>query len=170
MELNQEIIDKAKKLVNSAEFSKLILNTKINENQTSQKKETEELFKFYKDEEISFDERLCREFILFCLEHLKLNNPSKLVVVISADKEKFKTFAFYSMDTKVAAVYGVGRHILDVFRSLAHELVHFKQDFNNEISNEQVGDENDGVDIENEANSVAGVIMRKFGRLHPELY
>jgi len=170
MQLNQDIIEKAKKVISSAEFSKLILNTKINED-TSHKKEVKNLFKFYKDDEISFNEQLCREFILFCLAHLELNdNLPDLTVVISGDKEKFKTFAFYTTDTKIAAVYGVGRHILDVFRSLAHELVHFKQDINNEISQEEAGDENDGVRIENEANSVAGVIMRKYGREHPELY
>ena len=31
-------------------------------------------------------------------------------------------------------------------------------------------DGNDGSDIENEANAVAGIIMRKYGKLHPEIY
>jgi len=170
MDINAKIIDKARKIVNSEEFSKLILNTRINENEVTQEKKTEDAFKFHKDKEVNFNERLCREFVRFCLAHLKVKDPSALTVVISADKEMFKTFAFYSMDTKVAAVYGLNRHVLDVFRSLAHELVHFAQDLRGDISQEQVGDDNDGVDIENEANATAGVIMRKFGRLHSELY
>ena len=174
MELKKEIIEKAKRLVNSTEFSKLILNSKINEgNFTPAQKAPEkskDAFKFHTDEEVGFDERLCREFVRFCLEHLKIEDAGELTVVISADKEMFKTFAFYSMDTKLAAVYGVNRHILDVFRSLAHELVHYQQDLNDKITPEQVGDNNDGVNIENEANSVAGVIMRKYGREHRDLY
>lgn len=174
MELNQEIIEKAKRLVNSAEFSKLILNTPIHEGENAQTQKAPEkskdAFKFHADEEVGFDERLCREFVRFCLAHLKIKDATELTVVISADKEMFKTFAFYSMQTKLAAVYGEHRHILDVFRSLAHELVHYSQDLNGTITPEQVSDNNDGVDIENEANSVAGVIMRKYGREHPELY
>ena len=170
MEINKDIIEKAKKLISSAEFTKLIQNTRLNESEISKEKETNDDFKLHMDDGVTFDEHLCREFIRFCLEHLKLKNSGNLIVVLSSDKEKFKTFAFYSIDTKVAAVYAVDRHILDVFRSLAHELVHYKQDVNNEISHEHVSDQNDGVEIENDANSTAGIIMRKFGRLHPELY
>jgi hypothetical protein len=31
-------------------------------------------------------------------------------------------------------------------------------------------DGSDGSPIENEANAVAGVIIRKYGKIHPELY
>jgi hypothetical protein len=31
-------------------------------------------------------------------------------------------------------------------------------------------DGEDGSPIENEANAVAGIIIRKYGKLHPELY
>jgi hypothetical protein len=33
-----------------------------------------------------------------------------------------------------------------------------------------VKDGEDGSDIENEANAVAGIIIRKWGKLHPEIY
>ncbi len=33
-----------------------------------------------------------------------------------------------------------------------------------------IKDGSDGSPIENEANSLAGVIMRQYGKLHPEIY
>jgi Zn-dependent peptidase ImmA (M78 family) len=57
---------------------------------------------------------------------------------------------------------------MDVCRSIAHELVHHKQNLENRIS-DHIND-GDGSEIENEANAVAGVIIRKWGKLHPELY
>jgi len=167
MQIDENLINKARTIISSKEFSKLILNFPLNENNNPTHDKN---FKLHIDEDIHFDESLCREFILFTLEYLGIKNPAGLQVVFSSDKEKFDTFAFYSIGTHLAAVYCVGRHILDCFRSIAHELVHYKQDINNEIPNEQVSDKNDGEAIENEANAIAGVILRIFGRKHPELY
>lgn len=57
------------------------------------------------------------------------------------------------------------RHPMDVMRTLAHEIVHWKQ--------QQLGQEMDGSDgskTENDANAIAGVIMRKFGQMYPEYF
>ena len=54
---------------------------------------------------------------------------------------------------------------MDVLRTLAHELVHWKQC--------QMGEELDGADgsdTENQANAVAGIIMRRFGKSCPHLF
>ena len=58
-----------------------------------------------------------------------------------------------------------GRHPVDVCRTLAHELVHFKQGQAN-LLNDQSGET--GSNEENQANSVAGIIMRKFSKEFPE--
>ena len=57
------------------------------------------------------------------------------------------------------------RHPIDVCRTLAHELVHYKQ----RLSGQQM-DGADGSDTENQANAVAGVILRKFGKNFPECF
>lgn len=57
------------------------------------------------------------------------------------------------------------RHPIDVSRTLVHELCHWKQRLNG-----QELDGNTGSDTENEANAVAGIIMRKFGKMHPEYF
>jgi hypothetical protein len=50
-------------------------------------------------------------------------------------------------------------------RTLAHELVHWKQ---RESGLELDG--SDGSETEDQANAVAGVIMRKFGKMYPEYF
>jgi hypothetical protein len=55
-----------------------------------------------------------------------------------------------------------GRHIADVLRTLAHEIVHHKQMENNS--------EMDLIGLELEANAVAGMILRDWNKAHPELY
>jgi hypothetical protein len=62
-------------------------------------------------------------------------------------------------------VVTVGRHQMDICRTLAHELVHWKQ----RISGQEL-DGSDGSETENEANAVAGVILRKFGHMYPQYF
>jgi hypothetical protein len=59
------------------------------------------------------------------------------------------------------------RNIADILRTLAHELVHHMQNLDNRL---QPDSGMDGSPEENEANSLAAVIMRKFGRENPEIY
>jgi hypothetical protein len=58
-----------------------------------------------------------------------------------------------------------GRHPVDVCRTLAHELVHYKQKLNDKLNAESG---TTGSPEENEANSVAGIIMRKFSKEFPQ--
>ena len=59
-----------------------------------------------------------------------------------------------------------GRHPIDVLRTLAHELIHYKQDSEGRIHDESGAT---GSDEENEANAGAGIIMRDFDQAYPEL-
>ena len=62
-------------------------------------------------------------------------------------------------------LYVKNRNMADLLRTLAHELVHHMQNTNGEELNGE-----DGSNIENEANAMAGVIMREFGRENPEIF
>ena len=69
-------------------------------------------------------------------------------------------------DNKNIVVQLKGRHQMDVMRTVAHELVHYKQD-------KTLGRELDGSDgsvDENEANSLAGVLLRRWGQKNPTLF
>jgi hypothetical protein len=59
------------------------------------------------------------------------------------------------------------RHPLDVMRTMAHELTHRKQD---EQADMPIGAGDTGSDWENQANALAGVLMRDFAELHPEYF
>ena len=62
-------------------------------------------------------------------------------------------------------VVTAGRHPMDIMRTLAHELVHWKQQMDGAEM-----DGSDGSETENEANAIAGVIMRKFGKQYPQYF
>lgn len=72
-----------------------------------------------------------------------------------------KTFGTYDPNNGVIKVTYGDRHPLDVLRSLAHELVHHSQ-AQQGMLNHTSGDT--GSDIENQANSKAGVLLRDYSR------
>ena len=73
--------------------------------------------------------------------------------------------SFGVFDGKSINVISKNRHLLDVCRTLAHELTHWKQ----KLEGQEL-DGNDGSETENQANATAGVIMRKFGEKYPECF
>ena len=73
--------------------------------------------------------------------------------------------SFGLFDGEKIQVITLGRHQMDIMRTLAHELVHWKQQ---QEGMELNGD--DGSEIENQANAVAAVIMRKFGKKYPHYF
>lgn len=75
------------------------------------------------------------------------------------------SFGGYMPSTKSISLRVRNRHFMDIARSLAHELVHHKQHITVGL---KPGDGETGTDVENEANAVAGVIMRSYGRKYPE--
>ena len=105
-------------------------------------------------------------FVKFVGKELELKQPpSKIVLLGGGYSQQHLSFGGYAPDSKDLYVQSGNRHIVDVLRTLAHELVHHKQ---NECGLQMDG--NDGSDIENEANAVAGELMRKYRYLHPEIY
>ena len=58
------------------------------------------------------------------------------------------------------------RHPMDIFRSVAHELVHHKQNEDGRLGHSSE-EGSTGSDIENEANAMAGVVMRHYGKKFP---
>jgi len=73
--------------------------------------------------------------------------------------------SFGEFDGNSVRVVSKDRHPMDVMRTLVHELVHWQQ-----LNQGMELDGSDGSEIENEANAVAGVIMRKFGKMYPDYF
>jgi len=111
--------------------------------------------------------RQVANFVNFAKEYLEINDDVQVKLAFERTEE-LTTTAYYNLDGFIM-VYAKDRAIIDVCRSIAHELVHHKQNLEGRLVN-VAKDGEDGSPIENEANSIAGVIIRKYGKLHPELY
>ena len=105
------------------------------------------------------------EFIKFAKDALELDFVK---IKLLRKRHENMTAACYNPNTKETQVYIKGRAFADVCRSIAHELVHQKQDEEGRLNSPKDGET--GSDIENEANAGAGILMRKFGKLVNDLY
>ena len=113
------------------------------------------------------DIRTIADFTNFAKEFLGINDGVQVKLAFERTPD-LKTTAYYN-STGFLVVYVKDRAIIDVCRSIAHELLHHKQNLDGKLK-DAVIDGEDGSPIENEANAVAGIIIRKYGRLHPEIY
>lgn len=108
------------------------------------------------------------EFLNFCMEQLDLSDLPKIYLIDNKQAAmEAKSFGGYMPGDRVIRVNIAERHMADVFRTLAHELVHYRQDCDGRLD-EMSGET--GSEIENEANSLAGVIMRNFARTNDRLF
>ena len=115
--------------------------------------------------------QLIQEFLKFCLKYLKdykqVNFFEYPKLTLTVDKNKVQTLASFNPSTNEVICYTPKRLVADVFRSVAHELVHFAQNVKQELTPTS-GDT--GSPIENEANSLAGIILRDFGKKFPQIF
>lgn len=113
------------------------------------------------------NETVIDDFVGFTKNELGLGDDFS--VELDNDGEELETLASYDIEDNKVRVLSKNRSIPDIIRSIAHELVHHKQNQEGELT----GDEEEGADgspQENEANAKAGEIVRKFGRENPEVY
>ena len=109
------------------------------------------------------------DFIKFAAEDLDLKSLPKFDFAFDSDRSvEHKSFGGYAPGAEHITITVKNRHIMDVCRTLAHEMVHYSQDLKNELDDEGAG--TTGSPQENEANARAAVIMRNWGKKHPELF
>lgn len=109
------------------------------------------------------------DFIRFAAEHLELNSLPKFDFKFDTQRSvEFKSFGGYAPGEEHITITVVNRHIMDVCRTLAHELVHYSQDLKKELEDDNAGAT--GSPQENEANAEAAIIMRNWGKKHPKLF
>jgi Zn-dependent peptidase ImmA (M78 family) len=123
------------------------------------------------EDSMSIDKRddIVDKFIKFVDSELELNGEYpeiKLVDDVETAKE-MKSYGRYMPDKNELLVVTANRALADSLRTIAHELVHHKQGIDGKLNNNSGAT---GSPEENEANAVAGVIMRKFGKENPEIY
>ncbi len=112
---------------------------------------------------------LLDKFLRHCTEELGLDSLPKINLIDSKEYSiEHKSFGGYRPDEKSIVLATKDRHPVDVFRTLAHELTHYKQDLEGQLEDENVGAT--GSPQENEANAMAGIVMRNFGQKFPEVF
>jgi 2'-5' RNA ligase len=113
---------------------------------------------------------ILNDFIKYVFDELstiKQINVERLPkIILTKDKSQTSTLAHFDTQNIEIVVYVKDRLLADICRSLAHEIVHFFQLEKKELYN-NAGDT--GSDIENEANSLAGIIMRNYSKINPQI-
>jgi len=120
-----------------------------------------------RDTLLPLEESTISDFVDFTKDELSLDDD--FGVELEDDSDELETLASYDIEDNKVKVLSKNRALPDIIRSIAHELVHHKQNQEGELT----GDEDEGADgspQENEANARAGKIVRRFGKRYPEIY
>lgn len=121
----------------------------------------------------SSEKKTIDDFVDFVKKELNIKNDVE--VKLQNDKDGIKTTAVYKyedgnekeIENSEIRVFTLGRALVDVLRSIAHELVHHMQNEKGDLEGKV---SNVGGPIEDEANSVAGEMIKKYGLKDPEIY
>ena len=106
-----------------------------------------------------------KKFLPLAMEVLEIDRLPKMDFDSVIESGNQPSFGMYSNEDKTLYVAILNRHPVDILRTVAHELVHFRQDIRNELNDESGAT---GSPEENQAHEIAGVIMRHFNKRYPE--
>lgn len=111
-----------------------------------------------------------RDFTKYCIDFLGIKGDVEIFLKAGKDAH-LTTLASYGYSTIPGTPDDIylragHRHIVDIMRSLAHELTHKRQMERNELTDDSG---KTGSAQENEANSLAGVIMRDYTKANPNI-
>jgi len=106
-------------------------------------------------------------FFPLAMQELEINRLPDIKLELHLELDEQPSFGRFVQDENRIYLAVEDRHPVDILRTLAHELVHYKQGVEHEL-NPDSGDT--GSPQENEAHEVAGIIMRHFNKQHPEFF
>ena len=109
-------------------------------------------------------EKIVHTFLPFAKKELGIKELPKIHFV---DDPKFakRIAAFGQIKDNRIVIDVQDRHTIDILRTVAHELTHYRQHRTGVHGNSAAG-----TPTENEANKLAGTIVRKFGEKHSNLF
>ena len=114
------------------------------------------------------ESEIVSSFVEYCVQQLGIQQHPE--VKFKKDPQwsaRNKTFGRYSPDQNLLEVSLADRHVMDILRTVAHELTHTRQ---HEVEDVPNGAGKTGSRWENEANARAGVLMRDYAQQHPEFF
>ena len=115
-------------------------------------------------------ENSINHFVEYATKQLKLSERPKIILLTGREYSEAKTsLGGYNPMSKEIYVAIEGRLTADILRTLAHEMVHRKQDELGLVKDE-IKDGATGSPIENQAHAVAGILMRNYGKINKQIY
>ena len=109
---------------------------------------------------------LFEKFMAYACNELQIQNPPTFEIRYEYGEDQ-PSFGAYVPSKHHISINPSNRNIVDVLRTLAHELVHAKQ---NEMGILQPDSGETGSEHENDANAIAGILMRDYGKQNPNIY
>ena len=109
-------------------------------------------------------ENIVHTFLPFVKKELGIKELPKIHFVYDSKFAK-RIAAFGQIKDNRIVIDIQGRQTMDILRTLAHELTHYRQH-----KRGVTGSGHAGAPTENEANKLAGTIVRKFGEKHSGLF
>jgi Zn-dependent peptidase ImmA (M78 family) len=104
----------------------------------------------------------CEQFIAWCKPKLGIQTAIRVTLVHAVIKKGAQsTFGYFEPHTGRIVISCADRHVMDVIRTLCHEMVHVAQHAQRPL---QASDGATGSPIENEANALAGILLRLYGQ------
>jgi hypothetical protein len=108
-----------------------------------------------------------RDFVAWCVK--ELNIEQALPKIRFQDKKEGPDqhhTGYYNDAEDVMWIYTGNRNLIDIMRTVAHELAHRKQYEDNRVNGDQAYP---GSPVEQEADAVAGYLMKLYGKANPEI-
>lgn len=106
---------------------------------------------------------ILKKFLPLARKIVKLDKMPKIILKKTLSHGDQPTMGRFHNDTFTLELAVANRQPVDILRTLAHELTHARQNLNHV----QI-DPTTGSNEENEANAMAGVVMRHFNKEYPE--
>ena len=113
------------------------------------------------------NKEVIKNFVKFVKDQLDLETVPTISIQNGRGKLKTTANYDYTKENKIIHVNGKNRALVDVLRSLAHELVHHKQ---YEQGRLEVKPPDIGGEIEDEANAKAGQFIKMYSKIDNSIY
>ena len=120
-----------------------------------------------RDPLLPLEESVITDFVDFTKDELGLKDDFSVELV--DDSDELETLASYDITDNKVRILSKNRALPDIIRSIAHELVHHKQNQNGELTGDPK-EGSSGSHWEDEANSIAGELVRDYGEYNPQIY
>jgi len=112
--------------------------------------------------------KILHRFYKSCVSKLELEDPPRLRLETTPDWSRENgSFGQYDPETNTLILATSGRHVLDILRTMAHEMTHRQQDEKSPLPAD-AGET--GSPWEDQANAMAGRIMRQWAEEQPDMF